>query len=709
MFWAALSLRGSGCVPREQSKKPQPNERALSLLPTHNSSSLPSSQREEEEAGQVLQLDMESEYSPQQPLLPPTSELGGSSMLLMGQQQQGRHEFDYLVVIDFEATCDEGDQPKVTRDNQEIIEFPWVVIDLVNQQIIDKRQIYVRPEWTSSLTPFCIKLTGITDDKLADAPLLHEAMSQFDGYVDECFTQRGKTFCILTDGNWDLKMCLFQETRKKNIERAPHYMTYFDVKEEFLKVFPQSFRFKPPLLTMLKYLNLIMEGRHHSGLDDCVNISNIVLELIRHGHFFVQPQVIPPDYDPSTDPAFARDFNRSGPPIFLRLAEGSEEETKVVVIRGLPWTATEADVEMFFSGLDIVPGGIHLIHDHTGRPSGVAYVEFSSEDEVHNALQRHNGFMGPRYIEVYLSDANSLNTILASQAKNTYRSAGVRPGDWYCINCGDHQFASRMLCRKCSTPRPTEGYSISENDLLGGYDATIGLALTSAEAEGEEKEQQDNRYGGVENSEENLRLYSRGAMFEHQLSDNLDERKDFRSHQQEQQSSSYYAFNYFNYYQQMITANMSDWICISCNKLNYPSRRVCRKCNFNPSLYFTMGPVYRAQDWRCPTCSDINFASRTICRKCGTAQARPYGGAPAVAAPAPAPAPARRAKSSNKGGRGRAGGIPPSFRPGDWFCGQCRDHNFSSRKVCRKCGTDRGNSGTGAEEAAGEPSGNSDW
>jgi len=25
-----------------------------------------------------------------------------------------------------------------------------------------------------------------------------------------------------------------------------------DVKEEFLKVFPQSFRFKPPLLTMLK-------------------------------------------------------------------------------------------------------------------------------------------------------------------------------------------------------------------------------------------------------------------------------------------------------------------------------------------------------------------------------------------------------------------------------------------------------------------------
>jgi hypothetical protein len=33
--------------------------------------------------------------------------------------------YDYLVVIDFEATCDEGENPQVTRANQEIIEFPW--------------------------------------------------------------------------------------------------------------------------------------------------------------------------------------------------------------------------------------------------------------------------------------------------------------------------------------------------------------------------------------------------------------------------------------------------------------------------------------------------------------------------------------------------------------------------------------------------------
>lgn len=31
-----------------------------------------------------------------------------------------------------------------------------------------------------------------------------------------------------------------------------------------------------------------------------------------------------------------------------------------------------------------------------------------------------------------------------------------------------------------------------------------------------------------------------------------------------------------------------------------------------------------------------------------------------------------------------------NFRPGDWFCDQCKDHNFASRKVCRKCGAERG-------------------
>jgi len=29
-----------------------------------------------------------------------------------------------------------------------------------------------------------------------------------------------------------------------------------------------------------------------------------------------------------------------------------------------------------------------------------------------------------------------------------------KPGDWYCPNCGDLQFAKNLQCRKCGTPTP---------------------------------------------------------------------------------------------------------------------------------------------------------------------------------------------------------------------------------------------------------------
>merc|ERR1740117_816903 len=44
---------------------------------------------------------------------------------------------------------------------------------------------------------------------------------------------------------------------------------------------------------------------------------------------------------------------------------------------------------------------------------------------------------------------------------------GVKAGDWICPGCGDHQYARNDECRKCSTPKPTEGLvQISSNSQL---------------------------------------------------------------------------------------------------------------------------------------------------------------------------------------------------------------------------------------------------
>ncbi|KAK6934010.1 Exonuclease, RNase T/DNA polymerase III [Dillenia turbinata] len=73
-------------------------------------------------------------------------------------------EFQYFVVIDFEATCDMGKNPHP----QEIIEFPSVLVNSVTGQLEACFQTYVRPTCNQLLSDFCKDLTGIQQIQLLD-------------------------------------------------------------------------------------------------------------------------------------------------------------------------------------------------------------------------------------------------------------------------------------------------------------------------------------------------------------------------------------------------------------------------------------------------------------------------------------------------------------------------------------------------------------
>lgn len=66
-------------------------------------------------------------------------------------------DFQYFVVIDFEATCDKDRNPHP----QEIIEFPSVIVSSVTGQLEACFQTYVRPTCNQLLSDFCKDLTGI--------------------------------------------------------------------------------------------------------------------------------------------------------------------------------------------------------------------------------------------------------------------------------------------------------------------------------------------------------------------------------------------------------------------------------------------------------------------------------------------------------------------------------------------------------------------
>nr|XP_046207490.1 G-rich sequence factor 1 [Oncorhynchus gorbuscha] len=103
----------------------------------------------------------------------------------------------------------------------------------------------------------------------------------------------------------------------------------------------------------------------------------------------------------------------------------------VVRIRGLPYSCTETDVVLFFSGLDVTEDGVTLVTDHRGRNSGEAYVQFLSQEHADEALTRDREVIGNRYIEVFPSRRSEIGgrkrTESVEEGRNSRQSQPHRP------------------------------------------------------------------------------------------------------------------------------------------------------------------------------------------------------------------------------------------------------------------------------------------
>ena len=56
---------------------------------------------------------------------------------------------------------------------------------------------------------------------------------------------------------------------------------------------------------------------------------------------------------------------------------------------------------------------VHLMNGANGRPSGLAYVELSSEEDQTEAVRRDKNSIGGRYIDVFACTQNELQARLA--------------------------------------------------------------------------------------------------------------------------------------------------------------------------------------------------------------------------------------------------------------------------------------------------------
>ncbi|CAJ1399854.1 unnamed protein product [Effrenium voratum] len=102
---------------------------------------------------------------------------------------------EVFICLDFEWTCDDGERRRVHSDNVEILEFSYVIYDVAAERVVREGQHYCKNQRTP-ITKFCSELTGITDDTVASAGSLKDALQalQEDLNVEELRGRRGRSF-----------------------------------------------------------------------------------------------------------------------------------------------------------------------------------------------------------------------------------------------------------------------------------------------------------------------------------------------------------------------------------------------------------------------------------------------------------------------------------------------------------------------------------
>ena len=73
-------------------------------------------------------------------------------------------------------------------------------------------------------------------------------------------------------------------------------------------------------------------------------------------------------------------------------------------MRGLPYRATENDIRTFFYPLSL--SAVRILTDSGDKSTGLAFVDFSNESDLQEALSHNKDCMGQRYIELFRDDGH---------------------------------------------------------------------------------------------------------------------------------------------------------------------------------------------------------------------------------------------------------------------------------------------------------------
>ncbi|RNA33870.1 3 -5 exoribonuclease 1 [Brachionus plicatilis] len=186
-------------------------------------------------------------------------------------------KYDFIGVIDFEATCTEVQNKNYPH---EIIEFPIVLIDMKSFSIVDHFSSYCKPIINPRLSSFCTQLTGITQDKVDEAEDFKTVLKKADEWIESHELGKKFKFAIATDGPWDMQNFLNLQCSHSGIQYPRWAKKWIDVRKLFSNWLGVR---RCNIAKMLAYYDLEFEGSQHCGLDDAQNIARVLIHLAKDG------------------------------------------------------------------------------------------------------------------------------------------------------------------------------------------------------------------------------------------------------------------------------------------------------------------------------------------------------------------------------------------------------------------------------------------
>ncbi|XP_022698882.1 ERI1 exoribonuclease 3-like [Varroa jacobsoni] len=188
-------------------------------------------------------------------------------------------KFTNFLVVDLEATCNQDGPPPYP---QEIIEFPVLHLCGRTFQEVSRFHTYVQPDVHKELSDFCIELTGIVQSMLADKPSLKTVLISLDEWMqNNSITQTNSA--VVTFGEWDMASALVNQCQYLGIAVPPIFRQWINLKKSLLE---HTRQWPRNLSAALRNACIEQKGRPHSGIDDCLNIAELMRYLARSGYVF---------------------------------------------------------------------------------------------------------------------------------------------------------------------------------------------------------------------------------------------------------------------------------------------------------------------------------------------------------------------------------------------------------------------------------------